>query len=132
MEMWTFLYSFYVTIRIRLNRTFVGQWPSKLYPFFKRYRFLVFMCASKLRMFDIFGICISKKLFFITLLSELPGVDQVIRSYSRRKSIYKFGLSVCLFVSNKRQKGWTDRAQIFCGTSRDQKEGLWMIKKIVI
>ena len=48
------------------------------------------------------------------------------------KSIYKFGLSVCLsvclFVSNKRQNGWTDRAQIFCGTSRDPREGLWMIK----
>ena len=25
-------------------------------------------------------------------------------------------LSVCLCVSNKRQNGWTDRAQIFCGT----------------
>ena len=49
------------------------------------------------------------------------------------KSIYKFGLSVflsvfCLFVSNKRQNGWTDRAQIFCGTSRDSREGLWIIK----
>jgi len=45
-------------------------------------------------------------------------------------SIYKFGLSVsvCLFVSNKRQNGWTDRAQIFCGTSPDHREGLWMIK----
>ena len=47
-------------------------------------------------------------------------------------SIYKFGLYVCLFVclfvSNKRQNGWTDRAQIFCGTSRDSREGLWMIK----
>ena len=43
-------------------------------------------------------------------------------------SIYKFGLSGCLFVSNKRQNGWTDRAQIFCGTSRDHREGLWMIK----
>jgi len=47
-------------------------------------------------------------------------------------SIYKFGLSVCLFVclfvSNKRQNGWTDRAQIFCGTSRDPRKGLWMIK----
>ena len=51
-------------------------------------------------------------------------------------SIYKFGLSVCLFVclsvclfvSNKRQNGWTDRAQIFCGTSRDSREGLWIIK----
>ena len=43
-------------------------------------------------------------------------------------SIYKFGLSVCLFVSNKLQNGWTDRAQIFCGTSRDSREGLWIIK----
>ena len=47
-------------------------------------------------------------------------------------SIYKFGLSVCLFVclfvSNKRQNGWTDRAQIFCGTSRDSREALWIIK----
>ena len=37
-------------------------------------------------------------------------------------------LFVCLFVSNKRQNGWTDQAQIFCGTSRDPWEGLWMIK----
>ena len=37
-------------------------------------------------------------------------------------------LFVCLFVSNKRQNGWTDRAQIFCGTSRDSREGLWIIK----
>ena len=43
-------------------------------------------------------------------------------------SIYKFGLSVCLFVSNKRQNGWTDQAQIFCGASRDPREGLWMIE----
>ena len=33
-----------------------------------------------------------------------------------------------MFVSNKRQNGRTDRAQIFCGTSRDYREGLWMIK----
>ena len=37
-------------------------------------------------------------------------------------------LSVCLFVSNKRQNGWTDRAQNFCGTSREPREGLWIIK----
>jgi len=37
-------------------------------------------------------------------------------------------LFVCLFVSNKRQNGWTDRAQIFCGTSRDSRECLWKIK----
>ena len=35
---------------------------------------------------------------------------------------------VCLFVSNKRQNGSTDRAQIFCGNSRYPKKGLWMIK----
>ena len=35
-------------------------------------------------------------------------------------------LSVCLFVSNKRQNGWTDRAQIFYGSSRDPREDLWM------
>ena len=37
-------------------------------------------------------------------------------------------LGVCLFVFNKRQNGWTDRAKIFCGTSRDHREVLWMIK----
>ena len=37
-------------------------------------------------------------------------------------------LSVCPFVSNKRQTGGTDRAQIFCGPSHDPREGLWNIK----
>ena len=54
----------------------------------------------------------------------------------KSESIYKFGSSVCLFVclsvcllvSNKRQNGWTDRAQISCGTSKDPREGLRMIK----
>jgi len=36
-------------------------------------------------------------------------------------------VNVCFFVSNKRQNGSTDRAQIFCGTSREPREGLWMI-----
>ena len=31
-------------------------------------------------------------------------------------------LFICLFVSNKRQNGWTDRA------SRDPRKGLWMIE----
>ena len=38
-------------------------------------------------------------------------------------------VSVCLFVSNKRQNGWTDRAQILCRTSRDPMEGLWKWSK---
>ena len=36
--------------------------------------------------------------------------------------------SGCLFVSNKGQTDWTDRAQILCGTSHVPKEGLKMIK----
>ena len=32
------------------------------------------------------------------------------------------------FVSNKRQNGLTDRAQILCGTSHDPGKGLWNIK----
>jgi len=50
---------------------------------------------------------------------------------SRPKSlvyIYFACLSVSLFVSNKGQNDWTDRAQIFCGTSCDPMEGLWMIE----
>jgi len=35
-------------------------------------------------------------------------------------AVYKFGLSV--FVSNRRQNAWTDRAQFFCGTWRGPLE----------
>ena len=42
-------------------------------------------------------------------------------------------LSVCLFVCiQKRQNSWTDRAQIFCMTPCDPREGLWMIKILKI
>jgi len=34
----------------------------------------------------------------------------------------------CVFVSNKRQNGWTDRAQILI----DPREGLWKISKICL
>ena len=34
-------------------------------------------------------------------------------------------LSICI---NKRKHGWTDQTQIFCGTSHDPTEGLWMLK----
>ena len=43
-------------------------------------------------------------------------------------SCEKLCLFVCPFVSNKRQNGWTDQAQIFCGISHDHREGLWMMK----
>ena len=71
--------------------------------------------------------CCNKYLKLCNFFADYWGVFQ-----KSIKSIYKFGLSVCLFVclfvSNKRQNGWTDRAQNFCGTSCDPREGLWMIK----
>ena len=49
-----------------------------------------------------------------------------------RISIYMLCLGVCLivclFVSNKHKNSWTKQDHIFCGTSRDPKEGFWMIK----
>ena len=42
--------------------------------------------------------------------------------------IYILCLSVCLYVSYKRQNGWIDRAQILCGTSHDPREGLRMLR----
>ena len=43
-------------------------------------------------------------------------------------SIYTLLVHVFPSVFNKRQNCWTDRAQIFCGISRDHREDLWMIK----
>ena len=43
--------------------------------------------------------------------------------------IYIYTLLVCyLFVTNKRQNDWTDRAQILCGTTHNPGEGSWNIK----
>ena len=33
-----------------------------------------------------------------------------------------------LFVFNKRCNGWTDRVQIFGGSSQEPKQGFWMVK----
>ena len=46
----------------------------------------------------------------------------------KTSSIYIYFMSVVyLFVSNKRQNGWTDPAQIYCGTSHEPREGLWIV-----
>ena len=42
--------------------------------------------------------------------------------------VYTYFACVCLFVYNKCQNGWTDRAQIFRRTSHDPRVGLWRIK----
>ena len=75
------------------------------------------------------------KFFFHRFLIVLSGLSPNWGKY--KSSIFNFyhiniiivyTMLVCLFVSNKRQNGYTDRAQILCGTSRDSREGLWMIK----
>ena len=40
--------------------------------------------------------------------------------------IYTLLVFVGLFVSNKRQNGWTERVQILCGNLHDPREGLWI------
>ena len=71
------------------------------------------------------------KFFFHRFLIVLSGLSPNWGKY--KSSIFNFyhiniiivyTMLVCLFVSNKRQNGYTDRAQILCGTSRDSREGL--------
>ena len=45
------------------------------------------------------------------------------------QSIYKLSLSVCLFVSKKRQNAWTDQAQILCGKVYGQSDFKYVILK---
>ena len=58
-------------------------------------------------------------------LLPLTGHDYHAKFLIKITSIYKFSLSVCLFVFNKRQNGWTDRAQILYRTSNHPRQGLW-------
>ena len=48
--------------------------------------------------------------------------------WSGKKYLWLKFFFICLFVSNKRQNGWTDRVQIFCVTSRNPRESLWSIE----
>ena len=88
---------------------------------------------KKLSLLSLTQLCLACIIVLLCVTGNKGSISP-IHSYLqiRLLSIYKFGLSVCLsvclFVSNKRQNGWTDRAQIFRGTSRDHREGLWMIK----
>ena len=68
---------------------------------------------------DFFLICTQKE-------DVYDGKGRYARSALIAKYIYN--LLVCLFVSNKRQNGRTDRAQISCGITHDPRESLSMIK----
>ena len=79
--------------------------------------------------------------FIASFLSKLIKIENkrltkeivLLKSIVKCKSfMYKYTLaclSVCLSVCiNKRQNGWTDWAQILCGTSYDPREGLWILE----
>ena len=70
-------------------------------------------CCWQLRRRDPYGEEGCSSLLLCTLVRTLQG--------NRRFNLY-------INFAYKRQNGWTDRVQIFCGTSRDPREGLWMIK----
>ena len=70
-------------------------------------------CCWQLRRRDPYGEEGCSSLLLCTLVRTLQG--------NRRFNLY-------INFAYKRQNGWTDRAQIFCETSRDPREGLWMIK----
>ena len=52
-----------------------------------------------------------------------------LKTKTRKKTPlhYIYTLLVCLFVSNKRENGWTDRTQSLCGTSHDPRQDLGII-----
>ena len=68
---------------------------------------------------------------YLILLQRFNSFKDLAKSSNVNPSMHINTLlvwvGVCLFVSNKRQNGWTDRAQIFYGTSRDHRESLYMI-----
>ena len=58
---------------------------------------------------------------------EMREDYSAIQKLWNRKLTVKLLKHVCLYPK-KRQNGWTDRAQILCGTSCGPRKGLWMIK----
>ena len=71
---------------------------------------------------------------FFSRVSQIKSLNKVLILYHLQDYLYinlaclSVWVFVWLFLSNKRHNGWTDRGQIFCETSRDHREGLWMIK----
>ena len=63
--------------------------------------------------------------FMSALNLDQATTDSIIPDYTQHSSN---SLYFHMFESNKRQNGWTDLAQILCGTLHGPREGLWMIK----
>jgi len=81
--------------------------------------------------------------FFMLYKEKMLTDKATIKSWKRRMGSKRpnslvylytllFFLGICLgvwpFVSDKRQNGCTGQDKIFCGTSQDPREGLWMIE----
>ena len=83
--------------------------------------------TGHLRSFKMNQITLAGLIFFYWIHKNMQKPRQAIHLYINLACL-SVCFFVCLFVWNKRQNGWTDRAQIFCGTLRDPREGLRMIK----
>ena len=67
---------------------------------------------------NVFSLCSLDYLkFYLASKSRLPIIEFFGYTFLKLalRCIYLACLSICLFVSNKRQNGGTDRAQILCG-----------------
>ena len=85
-------------------------------------------CENPRIIFVLFYDVHTENMFTINLEDGREAPSKASYFINTIQSIYKFGLGVCLFVSNKRQNGWTDLAQFFCGTSRDPR--MVLLKKV--
>ena len=100
-----------------------------LYSFFKKHLFFFFL--------QLFHFSPNKETeFFLIHISVQPDGVKLwcfkLELFDLTEFIYQYTLFVCLsvypFVSNEHQNGWTDPAQILCGTLHDPRESLWMLK----
>ena len=63
---------------------------------------------------ECFCLVISFKLSGLTFISKVSFPSKVTSSSSTKNILCLFCLSVCPFLSNKRQHGWTNWTQILC------------------
>ena len=74
-----------------------------------------------------YEICMNFFEFWILFIFNWGFLAKLIWAFLLQEKIQKFS-EINIYIFNKRQNGWTDQAQFFCGTSRDPRKDLWMIK----
>ena len=73
-------------------------------------------------------ICLDFSNIFENIIYQMVRKSQYFIIMKIFTQIYLYICLVCLFDSNRRQNGWTDRDRILFGISHNSKEGLWIFK----